>query len=334
MIKKSIFILVTSLIISLSASLSVFAGQWKSDTGGWWYQRDDGSYPSSTWLKDSNLWYYFHSNGYMATGWVQDSGNWYYMHNNGAMATGWIEAAGKWYYLNSDGTMLSNTSVGGYQLGADGAWIQTENAETHAALPAYAELLRTAKSEFDQAKSAGKYYKNAFIKFGITYIDADNIPELVLEYHTQLGKITTKTYTYYGGNPSLLISADEKYTSFNFYEKQGLIYLNSSGEKYTESFYAFAEVTNGTYNILLPLSNIFNGHEITNWRIDYEKRGNYTEVSEAAYKKAIRDLLQPYNILGEADYYGVIGNPKSIYDLDYVDINDGNIQRLLNGEMH
>ena len=40
------------------------------------------------------------------------------------MATGWKKVEGKWYYLGEDGAMRLNTSVDGYTLGADGAWIE------------------------------------------------------------------------------------------------------------------------------------------------------------------------------------------------------------------
>ena len=62
----------------------------------------------------------------MATGWIQIGGNWYYLNQLGAMMTGWLENSdGKWYYLNPEsGVMISNTTIDGYVLGADGAWIR------------------------------------------------------------------------------------------------------------------------------------------------------------------------------------------------------------------
>ena len=64
----------------------------------------------------------------MKTGWEKVDGNWYYMASSGKMVTGWCEIGGKWYYFskesNSLGQMLYNTTVDGYKLGADGAWIK------------------------------------------------------------------------------------------------------------------------------------------------------------------------------------------------------------------
>ena len=40
------------------------------------------------------------------------------------MMTGWIkDANGKWYYLYSTGVMASNTTISGYKIGSNGAWI-------------------------------------------------------------------------------------------------------------------------------------------------------------------------------------------------------------------
>lgn len=39
-------------------------------------------------------------------------------------ANRWILTGGKWYYVGVDGAMLTNTTVSGYKVGADGAWIQ------------------------------------------------------------------------------------------------------------------------------------------------------------------------------------------------------------------
>lgn len=32
-------------------STQVFAGEWKRDERGWWYQREDGAYPINRWEK-------------------------------------------------------------------------------------------------------------------------------------------------------------------------------------------------------------------------------------------------------------------------------------------
>lgn len=40
------------------------------------------------------------------------------------MATGWLNDRGTWYYLHSNGAMAANTTINGYKLGSNGAWIR------------------------------------------------------------------------------------------------------------------------------------------------------------------------------------------------------------------
>lgn len=61
---------ILTLCMTATMAITSFAGQWKSDSTGWWYQNDDGSYPVSGWQwidgNDDGIaeCYYFDSNGY------------------------------------------------------------------------------------------------------------------------------------------------------------------------------------------------------------------------------------------------------------------------------
>ena len=104
-------------------------GWFQSPTSGLWYYMDaNGIMKANGWIQDGASWYYLDASGAMKTGWVYTGGAWYFLKptagNKGAMQTGWIQTGGKWYYCNASGAMLSNTTVGGYVLGADGAWIK------------------------------------------------------------------------------------------------------------------------------------------------------------------------------------------------------------------
>ena len=104
-------------------------GWFQSPTSGLWYYMDaNGVMQANGWIQDGGSWYFLDSTGAMKTGWVYTGGAWYFLKNTagnlGAMQTGWIQTGGKWYYCNASGAMLSNTTVGGYVLGADGAWIK------------------------------------------------------------------------------------------------------------------------------------------------------------------------------------------------------------------
>lgn len=78
-------------------------GSWKQDGTGWWYAKNDGSYPVGSWQNINGQWYFFNEKGYMATGWIAWNG--------------------KQYYCDStSGQMLANTTTpDGAKVGADGA---------------------------------------------------------------------------------------------------------------------------------------------------------------------------------------------------------------------
>ncbi|MDO5518142.1 MAG: cadherin-like beta sandwich domain-containing protein [Clostridium sp.] len=81
------------------------------------------------WVAQGSNWYFVQPDGKAATGWLQSpySLKWFYMDpTTGVMKTGWVQVPtnNKWYYFYSNGDMATNTTIGGYKLGSDGAWIQ------------------------------------------------------------------------------------------------------------------------------------------------------------------------------------------------------------------
>lgn len=101
----------------------VTKGWVQSTDGTWTYVKEDGT-KAIGWVNLNGAWYYLKADGIMATSWVNLNGVWYYLKTDGAMATGWVNDNGIWYYLNESGAMLSNTTINGYVLGDNGAWIQ------------------------------------------------------------------------------------------------------------------------------------------------------------------------------------------------------------------
>ena len=78
---------------------------WHKDEQGWWYVRQDGTYPASCWEKIDGIWYYFGDDGYMA-------------------ADRWILWKGLPYYLDPDGAMVSNRQL---YLSGSGALLPAGN---------------------------------------------------------------------------------------------------------------------------------------------------------------------------------------------------------------
>ncbi|MCI8455115.1 MAG: hypothetical protein HFE84_10965 [Lachnospiraceae bacterium] len=80
------------------------AGTWIQDGSGWWWCRQDRTWPKNQWERIGNFWYWFNEGGYR-------------------LENRWVLVDGKHYYCGESGKMLSNTRTpDGFFVGADGAW--------------------------------------------------------------------------------------------------------------------------------------------------------------------------------------------------------------------
>ena len=93
--KGFIKVLTATALLSMLASSTVFAGQWKQEGSTWKYQNDDGSYITNNWQ--------------------------------------WID--GKSYCFDSNGNMYANTTTpDGYTVNGDGQWVVDGVVQTQKAL--------------------------------------------------------------------------------------------------------------------------------------------------------------------------------------------------------
>lgn len=99
--------LLAALPFTVLFSFQAFAGQWRQDMNGWWYENDDGS-----WM----------------------AGGWHWLDGN-------KDGTAECYYLNRDGYLVKDIGyVDGYQVDGNGAWmvdgkVQTKQVETPAKEP-------------------------------------------------------------------------------------------------------------------------------------------------------------------------------------------------------
>jgi len=94
--KKFIGLAAVAAFSSIMVS-SAWAGTWKQNNVGWWFDNGNGTYPASTWQ------------------WIDG--------NNDGIA--------ECYYFDRAGYMLANTSTpDGYQVNALGAWVQNGAVQT------------------------------------------------------------------------------------------------------------------------------------------------------------------------------------------------------------
>ncbi len=115
-------------------------GEWKQNQKGWWFEFDDGSYPTDRWEKlvwnGAYNWYHFDEEGYLQGGWFTDyDGNTYYLHEVhdgqfGYMHTGWSNIGNESYFFEpvagkTQGHLYkSRTTPDGYQVDENGVWIR------------------------------------------------------------------------------------------------------------------------------------------------------------------------------------------------------------------
>ncbi|MCI8606236.1 MAG: hypothetical protein HFG72_05215 [Hungatella sp.] len=79
---RSLKIMFVSMVLSLLCSMAVYAGQWRLDHVGWWYENDDGTYASNGWYWVDSLCYYFNQQGYCLLDTITPDG--YTVNANGA----------------------------------------------------------------------------------------------------------------------------------------------------------------------------------------------------------------------------------------------------------
>ena len=122
--KKTFAMFSAALATGILLTSTAFAGQWKQDNIGWWWQNDDGSYPVNQWQ------------------WLD--GN--------------QDGVSECYYFGADGYMFVNTTTpDGYAVNVDGAWIvngtvptqQAAKPQTNTTTTTYATVYRSGNHEDD-----------------------------------------------------------------------------------------------------------------------------------------------------------------------------------------
>lgn len=189
---KKFCLFVTTLTISTLLIFPSWAGQWQQNEVGWWYQNDDGSFPTDQWL----------------------------------------EIDGKQYYFDSNGYMLANTTTpDGYQVGTDGTWIEADSSDAGSSVQKYSDediafsalntLYNSLKDpdslKVNYIKCESISYKNgtgdhiearcALIKYSATNSYGGRITDYYLLEVRDSGKIISRTDPLYSLSTDTLSSA-------------------------------------------------------------------------------------------------------------------------------
>lgn len=96
MVKQAVM-LAMAMAMTIGAATTAMAGQWKQDAKGWWWQEDNGSYPTSQWK------------------WLD--GN--------------KDGIAECYYFDGTGYMMANTTTpDGYAVNSEGQWTESGAVKT------------------------------------------------------------------------------------------------------------------------------------------------------------------------------------------------------------
>ena len=172
MMKKRLLFAAAIVSMTVTMGMTVYAGSWKQDNTGWWWQNDDGTYPA---------------------------GKWEWLDGNG-------DGIAESYYFDNSGYLLTNTvTPDGYTVNADGAWTvegvvqttqisqrtaNTQNVQARGNAPSGAN---TERRQFDNYAITYEYF-SVFEEYGNTKYQAIIEIENTSSGNLYLGNATFDIY--------------------------------------------------------------------------------------------------------------------------------------------
>lgn len=203
---------------------SAFAGEWKADQNGWWYQKEDGSYHSGGWQWIDGRCYYFDGAGYCLTGTTTPDG---YV----------VDGSGAWVI---DGVVQTQQAA---VSGDDRLRYKGILDLYHAALTQRWDTLRL----LDAGLNYMCHYYNGATEIGYTFmdLDGDGINELLIgemPVREGLGDMLFDVYTVSGGQVTLVASSEER---DRYYLCQGKELANEGSASAFISSYSYYVLSGG-----------------------------------------------------------------------------------------
>ena len=193
---KKEFYVAAALTISTVVSFTAFAGSWKKDAYGWWYDYGNGSRPSNKWE------------------WIDGNG----------------DGIAECYYFNQSGYMAANTYQDGYELNADGQWVndgvvQRKNVGGEAI---YTPITQQDSSQSGSVKGSGsgKTSKN---KDKVSLLQLDMVAKddmrVTSNCETTRGELFANcletTSSWYGGYAAYLLNGQYDTLSLTYAPEKG-----------------------------------------------------------------------------------------------------------------
>lgn len=134
--------------------------------------------------------------------WKQDSNGWWNTEDD-SYSTGWRIIDGIWYYFWGNGYMAHDTTIDGYKLGIDGAWIESKEESSSSIVEN-----STQKSYEDLYKLPHKYTSSMALEYGDlicvngVYYNVEKLDRFIENYKNNKSNvgdmIRITNYTYEG----------------------------------------------------------------------------------------------------------------------------------------
>lgn len=116
--KKSVLVIIGAVLLTIGTAFTSFAGQWKQDAVGWWYQNDDGSYQQNGWFRDTDgKYYYFNQAGYMLANTITPDGY-------------FVDASGAWITGSSASSAQTSKSLSGTRYSFNAYWVDHDDNDS------------------------------------------------------------------------------------------------------------------------------------------------------------------------------------------------------------
>lgn len=180
---RKIKLLLATLVMVAAFNITAFAGEWKQNDIGWWYQNDDNTYIKDDWLELNGKWYHFDENGYMQTGWLYLPSGTYYLESSGEMRTEDLVSGSTTYRFHSSGNCKN-------------PWGDTKyNADGSTNYSNWVPFIYSNDNELKQGISSGNViYKDGHYLASPDYANARTIENEIINKYT-VGSKLSEDYT-------------------------------------------------------------------------------------------------------------------------------------------
>lgn len=200
MTKKAITAACTAILIGMM-TITSFAGAWRSDSNGWWWQNDNGSWPMNTWQwldGDNNgvsECYYFDAHGYCLQDTKTPDG--YYVNESGA-----------WTENGAVQTRSNNYNGGSNNKGGSDDGAKADNTKTKALDLVTAKTVTGRFSTFTGRHTVQGDVLARGLMCGIKSNQAEYY--VGEQYTTFAAKLAVSSDDYHSNNPNFLIEVLDK----------------------------------------------------------------------------------------------------------------------------